>query len=79
MTEVKEKKSKKPKLVPINVWSIENVNDLDLWLAHREGLKDQLNIAQIKELRAIIALAIFDSSNILRILLNNGEKLHKEG
>lgn len=70
---------KSPKVIPINVWSINDVKELDLWLANQEGLKEQVSIAQIKEIRALLARACYDSANIIKILLNNGEKLHKEG
>lgn len=48
-------------------------NELDLEIAKREGGKEQVNIAQIKEIRKIIARLIFENPYALGALIESGK------
>jgi tagatose-1,6-bisphosphate aldolase len=58
---------------------LETIEDVDLYLAEKEGLKEQVSIAQIKELRVHFATMLTEYPEALILVLQNGVKhLKKE-
>ena len=62
---------------------MKTINDVDLYISTKEGLKVPVNIAQIKEIRAIISELIAEYPEALVIILQNGvsrlKKRDKDG
>ena len=53
---------------------LSTIQDIDLYIAEKEGLKEQVNIAQIAEIRAHMATLITEYPEALILMLQNGVK-----
>lgn len=59
--------------------SVKTCNELDLEIKRREGKKKKISIAQVKEVRRIIADLCVEDMEWMLVLVNNGMRRVKPG
>ena len=56
---------------------VKNMNELAQLLCYGEGKKEQVNIAQMKEILKLLSVQLYVDADILMLLLKNGKRLTK--
>jgi len=55
-----------------------NMNTLSMKVSASEGLTEEVNIANIKEVLKYVSLMVYEDEEYISILFNNGEKIYKK-